>query len=148
MNNHINKKILEEETCEGDETETGWGFRNIYQMFMGICSHSSWDYWSRDVIIKNNNNKLIKMVRPEETDDFIEGAFNDSDMEYLMDAFVRANKLNMLFEEIVLECECCSVEIERNSREHDNCKTENGEDWYCEDCDIPEEIIEGEIIMI
>jgi len=44
-------------------------------------------------------------------------------------------------EEIVFKCGECSVEIKRNSREHDNCKTENGEDWYCEDCDIPEQPI-------
>ena len=36
-------------------------------------------------------------------------------------------------------CVECSTEILRNSREHDNCKTKNGEDWYCIDCDIPEE---------
>ena len=48
-------------------------------------------------------------------------------------------------EEIVLECGWCSVEIKRNSREHDNCKTADGEVWYCEDCDIPEQpIVEDE----
>ena len=42
-------------------------------------------------------------------------------------------------DETVFKCFECSVEIKRNSREHDNCKTANGVDWYCEDCDIPDE---------
>jgi len=42
-------------------------------------------------------------------------------------------------DETVFKCFECCVKIKRNSPEHDNCKTANGVDWYCEDCDIPDE---------
>jgi hypothetical protein len=40
-------------------------------------------------------------------------------------------------EEIVFHCCSCDVAIIRNSPEHDECNTEDGETWYCGDCDPP-----------
>jgi hypothetical protein len=42
-------------------------------------------------------------------------------------------------DDIVFACALCCVNIKRNSPEHDNCKTANGDNWFCEDCDIPDE---------
>jgi hypothetical protein len=37
-------------------------------------------------------------------------------------------------EDIVFNCADCGTAIVRNSREHDDCWTEDDEDWYCGDC--------------
>lgn len=37
-------------------------------------------------------------------------------------------------EDIVFKCATCDVAIVRNSKEHDECWTVNGEDWICGDC--------------
>jgi hypothetical protein len=66
---------------------------------------------------------------------------NDND---IVDFLVDKCEVVRIWEEevIVFKCVGCSVEILRNSREHDNSKTKNGEDWFCGTCDIPEEEVQ------
>ena len=97
MNNHINNEIIMEECGAGDETETGWGFCSLWEIFMSETfeANAVWTYWEFMKIrcrgINNKETKLIKSVENEVSD------INDSDMEYIMDLFVKNNKLNMLF---------------------------------------------------
>lgn len=42
--------------------------------------------------------------------------------------------------QIAFNCEGCDTPIVRDSEEHDNSKCDDeGEKWYCEDCDVPHE---------
>jgi hypothetical protein len=36
--------------------------------------------------------------------------------------------------DIIFRCETCDVAIIRNSKEHDECWTKNGDDWICGHC--------------
>jgi hypothetical protein len=38
--------------------------------------------------------------------------------------------------DIVFQCNHCNINMVRNSREHDNCLTTDGDHWYCEKCHI------------
>ena len=35
---------------------------------------------------------------------------------------------------VIFKCEHCFVCIKRDSREHDECVTTDGINWYCGDC--------------
>ena len=47
-------------------------------------------------------------------------------------------------EEPTLVCCGCDVLIVINSKEHDHSSSNDGENWYCEDCDLPDEDEESE----
>ena len=44
--------------------------------------------------------------------------------------------------EVVFCCTGCDYPIVRNSYDHDNCISKDGETWYCQECDCPSEEVE------
>jgi len=107
-NNEFNEEMMEDNDV-GDETSEGWGFSNLWGIFMAE------DFMMKDYAgnvgdvkircrrINDKENKLIKII------DGVEYDFNGDDLGNLLEMFITENKLVKIFignwngEEVVSE---------------------------------------------
>ena len=157
MNNHINEELIREECDVGCEWATGYGFNSLWEMFMG-----DGDQWGDEsenmkigkLFVNNKETKLVKWVYDEEDEEEI---INNNDKKCCdCDNIIINFYLNNPFGNGDRNCGNCVFNIINEDKFIDI----NEDDMeyimgiFVEENKLnmlfnePEEIIEGEIIMI